>query len=386
MRILFTVIGGPGHLHPLLPVAQAAQRAGHTVAFLTGGRNAPAVERAGFTALPTGPARERNRERTPLLVPDRERERDDVRNGFIRRGATARAESAARIVPEWRPDLLVCEEMDWGTIVVAERLGLPYAEVVVLAAGSFLTPEVIAEPLHELRAAQGLPPDPDLAMIGRYLVLAPVPPSFSDPAVPAPPTRHAIRPSLPHPRGARPWPAALPDAPTVYATLGTEFNVECGDLFARVLAGVGALPVNVVGTTGSDVDPAEFGPQPPNVHLARYLPQADLLPWCDLVLSHAGSGSVLGAIAHGLPQVLLPMGADQLDNGDRCAALGLGRVLDPVGATPDEIGAAVREVLAAPSHRAAAGALRDEALALPSPEHAVTLLETLASTRDAVLA
>jgi UDP:flavonoid glycosyltransferase YjiC (YdhE family) len=122
------------------------------------------------------------------------------------------------------------------------------------------------------------------------------------------------------------------------------------------------------------------------VHLARYLPQTDLLPWCDAVLSHAGSGSVLGAITHALPQVLVPMGADQLDNGDRCAALGLARVLDPVGATPDEIGAAAHEVLTAPSYREAARELRDEALALPGPEHAVTLLETLARTGEPVLA
>ena len=102
-----------------------------------------------------------------------------------------------------------------------------------------------------------------------------------------------------------------------------------------------------------------------------------MLPRCSAVVSHGGSGSVLGALAHGLPQVLIPMGADQPLNAARCEELGLARVLDPVAATPADVRDAVTAVLgrARVSRRggAAAGGVR----ALPGPDAAVAELERL---------
>jgi MGT family glycosyltransferase len=163
----------------------------------------------------------------------------------------------------------------------------------------------------------------------------------------------------------------------VYFTLGTVFNLESGDLFARVLAGLRDLPINVIATVGREIDPAEFDPQPANIRIERYIPQTVILPLCAAVVSHGGSGSVIGALAHGLPSVLIPMGADQPLNAARCAALGVGLALDAVAATPEAIRAAVATVLENPGYRAAAERLRDEIAALPGPEHAVRLLEQL---------
>jgi MGT family glycosyltransferase len=132
---------------------------------------------------------------------------------------------------------------------------------------------------------------------------------------------------------------------------------------------------------GRDIDPDELGSQPANVHVERFMPQAALLPHCDLVVSHAGSGSVLGALAHGLPLVLIPIGADQPLNAARCQALGVAEVLDAVGATPEMVRAAVLSVLADAGFRGTAARIRDEIAALPGPECAVTLLGRLASKR-----
>ncbi len=92
-----------------------------------------------------------------------------------------------------------------------------------------------------------------------------------------------------------------------------------------------------------------------------------MLPHCAAVVSHGGSGSVLGALAHGLPQVLIAMGADQPLNAARCAELGLALTLDPVSATPDDVRAAVTAVLDEPSYRQAAERMRDEIRSLPGP-------------------
>jgi MGT family glycosyltransferase len=144
-----------------------------------------------------------------------------------------------------------------------------------------------------------------------------------------------------------------------------------------VLSGVRDLPVELVVTVGRGIDPAELGEQPPNVRVERYLPQAALLPRCSAVISHAGSGTVVGALAHGLPMVLIPMGADQPANADRAAELGAGVVLDALDATPADAAAALRAVLSEDSYRAAAAALRAEAAAMPAPDEVLPLLEAL---------
>jgi MGT family glycosyltransferase len=136
---------------------------------------------------------------------------------------------------------------------------------------------------------------------------------------------------------------------------------------------------------GRQLDPDEFGAQPDNVHIERHLPQTLVLPYCSAVVSHGGSGTVLGALAHGLPAVLLPMGADQPLNAARCAELGVARVLNAVTVTPRTVRRAVAEVLSEPRYRSAAERIRAEIDDLPGPAHAVTLLERLSAERRPLL-
>jgi UDP:flavonoid glycosyltransferase YjiC (YdhE family) len=381
VRILFTFVGGSGHFDPLIPVARAAEIVGHTVAFTGRPAMVSSVQSAGFTCFATGPDIGGTPERLPLLELNAEREDRDLREGFARRTARHRARDILTLCAEWRPDVIVCDEVDFGGVVAAERRGLPHATVLVIAAGSFVRNAVVAEPLNELRAEHGLPPDPDLAMLSRYLVLSPFPPSYRDPAFSLPATAHTLRPltlEATREETAPPWIARLDGAPTIYFTLGTVFNMESGDLFSRVLAGLRDLKINLVVTVGRHIDPTEFGPQPANVHIERYIPQSLLLPQSSVVVSHGGSGSVMGALGHGLPMVLIPMGADQPLNAARCSELGLARVLDAVETTPETAREAVLAVLADSTYRRNAERVRDEITTLPGPAHAVTLLERLA--------
>src|SRR5262249_19868750 len=132
------------------------------------------------------------------------------------------------------------------------------------------------------------------------------------------------------------------------------------------------------------IDPGELGPQPDNVRVEEHVPQWELLPTCDLVVSHGGSGSLLGALAHGLPMVLIPLGADQIPNAARAAEPGLARVLDAVEATSADVRDAAASVLADPAYRRAAERLREELAVLPGPEHAVALIERLAILPDSL--
>jgi UDP:flavonoid glycosyltransferase YjiC (YdhE family) len=375
MRILFTFAGGSGHLEPLVPIARAAQAAGHAVAFSGRPWMVAKVEALGFPCFAAGSDLGLTPQRLPLAAIDTLRDMRAVGAGFGRRVARSRAADLLPLCADWKPDLLVCEELDFGAMLVAERLGLPHATVLVLAAGGFVRPELVAPPLDEVRAEHALPPDPGLAMPGRHLVLSPFPPSFRDPAFPLPATAHTLRL---YERGADPRGGGA--TPTIHFTLGTIYNMESGDLFQRVIAGLRELPIQLVVTVGRDLDPAELAPQPANVRIERFVPQAELLPRCDLVVSHGGSGSVTNALAHGLPMLLIPLGADQPLNAARCAALGVARVLDAATATPQTVRDAATRVLEDAIYRERAERIRDEIAALPGPESAVTLLDRLVAT------
>lgn len=384
VRVLFTFAGGTGHVLPLVPIARAAERAGHLVAFAGQERMRPIVEEMGFRAFPSGGATLLEAgERKPLLQFDPQREARAVRMTFAGRVARERADSVLAICTEWSPDVVVRDEIDFGSVVAAERLGLPHTSVLCIASGSFVPNDLVIEPLNYLRASHGLPPDPGLAMLDRYLVLSPFPASLRDPAAPASPNTHLFRSMEPE-ESIPDWLREAGDGPLTYLTLGTIFNQESGDLFERALAALRNLPGRVVVTLGRELDPRALGRQPANVLARSYVPQSQILPHCGLVVSHAGSGSVLGALSHGVPMVLLPMGADQVLNATRAEQLRFAEVLDPAAATPAAIGIAAERVLTHPIYRQSAERIQREISALPGPEHAATLLERLHRERAAV--
>jgi len=143
------------------------------------------------------------------------------------------------------------------------------------------------------------------------------------------------------------------------------------------VAGLSELDANIIVTVGHEIDPVELGDQPANVRVDRFVRQEALLPHCDVVVSHAGSGSVIGALAFGVPLVLLPMGADQSLNADRCQALGVARVLDPITVSSNDVRLAVVDVLRAPNYRDAATRIQNETAELPTSSDAATWIEAL---------
>jgi UDP:flavonoid glycosyltransferase YjiC (YdhE family) len=379
--MLFAFAGGRGHLEPLVPLARAAMSAGHTVAFAGRPWMASQVEALGFASFAAGSDAGLVPAARPLVAADVEAEMRAVGPGFGRRIARARAKDLLPLCETWRPDLVVCEELDYGAMIAAERLAIPHATVVVCGAGGFVRPAYVAPCVDEVRAAHGLPPDPELAAPGRHRVLTPFPASYRDPAFPLPDDAQAFRTFASTADAERDTRSDATSGRTrcVYFTLGTVFHVESGDLMERVLEGLRDVPAQIVVCVGRERDPSAFGPQPAHVRIERFVPQAQLLPHCDAVISHGGSGSVLGALTHGLPLVLLPIGADQPLNAARCEAIGVGRVLDPLTLTPEHLRETVIRVLEDPVHRNAARQVKSEIAAMPDPDRAVTSLERVAS-------
>lgn len=111
--------------------------------------------------------------------------------------------------------------------------------------------------------------------------------------------------------------STLPHPHTVYVTLGTIMN-QAPAVFRAVIDGCARWPVNLVVTTGPGFDQALLGPLSPAVRIASFLPQAAVLPRCRAVVSHAGAGTMLGALCYGLPQLCLPQAPISLTTPQRC--------------------------------------------------------------------
>jgi MGT family glycosyltransferase len=141
--------------------------------------------------------------------------------------------------------------------------------------------------------------------------------------------------------------------------------------FGQLLGALSEIDCSVVATIGRGNDPAALGPLPENARVEEYIPQALLLPHCDAMVSHGGSGSVLAALAEGLPLALVPRGADQFDNAARCRELGVAEVLMPDEVTGNAVRDAVLGLLERPSYRERAQELAAEIAAMPSPEERV---------------
>ena len=100
---------------------------------------------------------------------------------------------------------------------------------------------------------------------------------------------------------------------------------------------------------------------------------------CDLVASHAGAGTILAALALGIPQLCLPQRADQFMNAEAIASAGAGLTIPPDRVDAATVARAVRRLLEDPSYLRAARAIADEMALMPSPEVVTPVLEALAA-------
>lgn len=394
MRVLFTCHPQFGMFLPLTPFARALAQAGHDVAFGTPAFLRATVEAAGFRWIRAGVE---NDDPEMAVVRARMQELRGVEQLKFIYDKIFAGIRPRRLVPEllalaesWRPDLFVRDSREFGALVAADLLDAPYATIEVHAAGARpQATSMLYEPLQRLRASFGLPGRDIQGWMDRYLVLTSFPPSLAIAGDPIGLTTHYVRALPPDVAegGLPPWLDEVGSRPLIYVSLGTAFSGPRGrKIFSELLDGLRDLDAEIVMTVGHDLDPAAFGPQPAHVHLERFLPLGPLLPRCALVLFHGGSGTLVRAVAHGLPMVILPLGADQPDNARRCAELGISRTLGEQELTPEHIREVVFDVLHTPSYRQNAERLRDEFNALPGPEFAVELLERLARDKTPIIA
>ena len=388
VRILFCADAGTGHVLPLLPLARAARARGHDVAIGVGASMAPAVEAARFRHAELGPP---SIEQVVADIPGieslsgRRRALTIWREAFSRRIASEMAKDVLRLADAggWRPDLIVHEDAELGSWIAAERLGIPHATVQTTAWRPWIW-ESVASNLAELRARHGLVPDPGLTGLSGAVFFTTRPASMRDPAQPLPEPWAELRPEADD-RVGSPLGDVVPDwlagdadepLPRVAVTLGTA-NAHRTDVVRILVDGLTAIepPVQVV--VGLGADPSTLGPVPPSVRVESYVPMSVLLPRSQVVVCHGGSGTMLAALATGVPLLMVPLAADQPDNADQCQRAGVALVLNPLTLSEEAVKEATERLLTDPTFRTRAAALAAEIAAMPGPAEAVIRLESL---------
>ena len=382
MRILFTSTPGSGHLGPLFPFAHALRRAGHEVLVAAPISAQARVERAGLAYLSYADPLERDLaphwERVAAAGPE---EANEIVLGQIFGGVRARAAlpGVEIAIDAWRPHVVVRESCEYAGAIAAEARGLPVARVGIgLMLMESLAIRTAAPVLEELRAWVGIEPDPD----GRRLDAAPYL-TLTPPSLEAPGTNVASPILRFHDAPPRPHSVEDPgEPPLVYLTFGTVAPTLglYPQAYRAAIDALADLRLRLVVTVGDAADPAELGPLPDNVRVERWVPQAEILPRAAAMVAHGGFGTTLGALLAGVPQVVVPLFADQPYNAGRIAEIGAGLQAD--AGRPESIREGVQRVLGDGSYRAAASAVAREAFSLPPIEAAESaLLELVEAAR-----
>jgi UDP:flavonoid glycosyltransferase YjiC (YdhE family) len=375
VRVLFCCRPAYGHVYPLLGLATACRDAGYEVVFGTGEGFLASLRERGFRAERVGISID---EGDRLVLEERPALADLPREERWRIGIAVFADVLARrTLADLRPlladvDMVVYDELDLGAPLAADLEGVP---AVTHSLGRQL-PDAFRPPALE-QLAQIVPDPRDPFLAHPYLDICP--PALRDPAAADPAERIPLRPTAPiEPGDALPsWIEADRQRPLVYLTLGTYVSQQVESLRAAA-AGLATLDVDVLVTVGPSGDPGALGHLPDAVRVERFVAQGALLPHLDALVHHGGSGTMLGALAHGLPQLLIPHGADQFINAQALAPTGAALSLLPEQISPEAVADAVRALLAEPRYRDAARGIATEIDAMPAPAEVVGELERLA--------
>ena len=381
MRILLTSGPAYGHVNPMLPLAHEARRAGHQVAVATGAELAPEIERRGFDTWLVGPSRAefdasfRLAHPNPGSLSPEQRRQIQVLSGLFVESAAKRAVELVPRAQQWRPDLVVHEVTELAGALAAAHTG---ARHVVHGLGLMPTAQVwqaLFGPGFERLCREWQVPQLSGGLrFTTYLDICP--PSLSTGGEPPWRQIQPLRPAAGEPAVGERLShaiAALPYPQTIHLTLGTIFH-EAPGVLETAIAGLRQLPLNLVVTSGPGTDPARFGPQPPHVLIEPYIPHSLLLPRCRLVVSHGGAGIMLGALAHGLPQLILPQGADQFMNAVACRSAGAALALTSEQLSAQAVAAAAERLITEPGFAGAAGRIQTEIDAMPSADTVLTAL------------
>jgi UDP:flavonoid glycosyltransferase YjiC (YdhE family) len=149
-------------------------------------------------------------------------------------------------------------------------------------------------------------------------------------------------------------------------------------LVGACLEGLAGEPVRVLATTNRRPPPSTLRP-PPNARIVDWVSYARTMPRVEVVVCHAGHGTVARALASGVPVVACPHAGDMAENAARVRWAGFGVSLPRRFQTPRGVCLAVRRVLGDPGYAERAAAIRAWSERHDGPAVAADAVEQLAA-------
>ena len=427
-RILFASQPITGHVLPGLPIVRKLVERGHEVRWYTGKKFRQKVEATGATFEPYRTAYDYDDSDHDAAFPGR-----DAYEGLARikydfvhvfgKQVGPQCRDFEAILREFPADALVADPTMFAAEALAERGGPPFAvfSISCLAIKSRdtapfglgllpsrnplgrlrnrllhrLASDVIfkgtSAELARQRVDLGLPPQKfEGGLRSPYLFLQPTVPGFEYPLSGLPPQVHFIGPLLPDaPDGFTPppWWGEVENKrrPLVLVTQGTVAN-DVRELIAPTIRGLAGEDVSVIAAGVPSLAALGLDSLPPNARAEAFVPFKPLLPHVDVYVTNGGYGGVHYALANGVPIVAGGTTEDKAEVANRVAYAGVGVNLKTNRPTPEQARAAVRRVLDTPVYREKARRLQAELAEHDAPAEAAALIETLAATRQPVLA
>ncbi|WP_411732642.1 glycosyltransferase [Paeniglutamicibacter sp.] len=380
---LFALKDAGGTVPPEFGVARRIARRGHHVVMLADDSMEEQVTGTGvtFRSWTDGETAEIRdwAARTPMGLA-----RDTVKSMFVE-PAPQQARDTASAIDEVRPDLVLTGFGAFGAMIAAEARGVSFdvllpntyplpakgmpqvgtgfapakgplgalRDRMTTFGGTKLIDRYALAPLNELRAEYRLAPLANtweqMHHARRQLILTSS--AFDFPAE-LPANARYVGPILDDPAWTSnaPWAPPAGEAPLVLVAMSSTFqnHVQC---MQRIVDALGSLPVRGLVTTGPAVDPEEIR-APANVTVVAAAPHHQVMGRASLVVTHGGHGTVIKALAAGLPLVILHHGRDQSGNAIRVTLRGAG-IAVPRGAAAPRIAKAIVKVLETDSYRKA---------------------------------
>ncbi|MFI6154185.1 glycosyltransferase [Kitasatospora sp. NPDC051170] len=369
MRILFTGPASAGHVFPMVPFAQALRAAGHEVLF-AGQRPLDPINTSGFPVVEIGDGRTLEElfiawRQGPMTYGDAslspEELMDLAAGGFVYAGRTT-VDDLLATASGWGADLLVHATFQTAAPLVAAKLKIPLVmQNYGIPSGRGMVERFtrhqadlyeqygVAGPAESTAINVGpFGGDPD-GLRARYL------PYNGTGVVPI----DVLRPS---------------ERRRVLVTLGSVVaKVEGVGGVTRLIEAAAEVDAEFLLAVG-DADISPLGTLPANVRPMPWIPLVELVRHTDAVVHHGGAGTTLTTLNEGLPQLVLPQGADNFIVADALTEVGIA-----LRSTSDTVDVATLErLLTDPELRATAKSVQADNLALPTPASFVPTFEALA--------
>ena len=382
VRVLVASTGGAGHFTPLVPFADAFVQQGDEVLLVVPPSLGAAVLGSGRHLFKVGAEPPEKdvaaiRDRLPMVSASEGAVLAD-RELFGRLCTEAMLPEMEASFESWRPDLVVREPCEYASAIVASRWDVPLATVAISLAEVEMGALALAAPVLTPRSAAVVNQIRAAPYLTRF-------PAAADPSR-FPDTRRFraldAEPTDPLPD----WWGTSAD-PLVYVTFGSVTgSLSIGpELYRAVLDVMAGVEARVLLTVGHGADVSALGPIPENVHVEHWVPQGSVLAAADVVVCHGGSGTTYGALAAGVPLVIVPLFADQFSNSRCVADAGAGLAVSPDSGVPEDRGrlspgrksrlaAAVEKVLGDDSFGEGARRVAAEMRDFPSIEEVVCSL------------